>query len=97
MAYRYEFGQAAAKDLFKLTRHNAKLINEIATRHIPEILRDPYDAGEQKRGELKGVWGYNIQLGGTAYRMLYTIAGDVVTFVAIGPHDEAYARGTRRS
>ena len=97
MAHRYEFEQPAAKDLFKLTRHNPRLINEIVTEHIPAILRDPYNAGEQKRGELKGVWGYNLQSGGTAYRMLYTIQGDLVVFLAIGPHDEAYARGKRRS
>jgi mRNA-degrading endonuclease RelE of RelBE toxin-antitoxin system len=31
-----------------------------------------------------------------AYRMVYTVDDDVVTFVAIGPHDEAYARAGRR-
>jgi mRNA-degrading endonuclease RelE of RelBE toxin-antitoxin system len=33
---------------------------------------------------------------GVAYRLIYTVEADVVLIIAIGPHDEAYARATRR-
>ena len=96
MAFRYEFLEAAAKDLFKLTRHDQPLLHSIATVHIPAILRDPFAAGEAKKGDLAHVRAYNVRVKGVAYRLLYAIEGDAVVFVAIGPHDDAYARARRR-
>ncbi|MGH2350156.1 MAG: type II toxin-antitoxin system RelE family toxin [Chloroflexota bacterium] len=96
MAYRYEFIEAAAKDLFKLTRHNQPLLHAIATTHIPAILRDPYASGEPKKGNLAHVRAYDLTVRGTAYRLIYQIEGEVVVFIAIGPHDQAYARAARR-
>jgi mRNA interferase RelE/StbE len=96
MAYRYEFLQAAAKDLLKLTRHDAPLLVAIVTEHLPAILRDPLKAGEPKRGDLAGVSAYNLTHRGVAYRLVYAIEEDVVVVVAIGPHDAAYARAKRR-
>lgn len=96
MAYRYEFLEAAAKDLFKLTRHQHPLLHAIATIHIPAILRDPHGAGEPKKGDLAHVRAYDLTVKSVAYRIVYAIEGDVVVFVAIGPHDVAYARARRR-
>ena len=96
MAYRYEFLPAAARDLFKLTRHNQPLLVEIATTHIPLILRDPPAAGEPKKGDLAHVRAYDLRVRGMAYRLVYSVQGDVVIFVAIGPHDVAYHRARRR-
>jgi mRNA-degrading endonuclease RelE of RelBE toxin-antitoxin system len=96
MAYRYEFREAAAKDLAKLTRHNSRLLVAIVTEHIPVILKDPYAAGEPKKGKLAHMRAYHLKFENVAYRLVYEIGGDVVYFVAIGPHDEAYARAGRR-
>lgn len=96
MAYRYEFLEAASKDLFKLTRHNHSLLHAIASIHIPQILRDPYAAGEPKKGNLAHVRAIDLTVFGTAYRLIYQIEGDVVVIVAIGPHDQAYASAARR-
>ena len=96
MAYRYEFIEAAAKDLFKLTRHNQPLLHAIATEHIPAILRDPFAAGEPKKGDLEHVRAYDLTVKGVAYRLIYQVEGDVVVFIAIGPHDAAYDRARRR-
>ena len=96
MAYRYEFLDAAAKDLFKLARHDTPLLHQIATIHIPAILRDPYRAGDPKTGDLAHVRAYNLKVKNVAYRLVYEIAGDVVRFIAIGPHDLACERARRR-
>ncbi len=96
MAHRYEFFEAAAKDLGKLTRHNSPLLLAIVTLHIPEILKDPHKAGEPKKGKLAGLRAYNLKVDNVAYRLVFQIDGDVVRFVAVGPHDEAYRRGGRR-
>lgn len=97
MAHRYEFDEAAAKDLFKLTRRNQPLLHAIATVHIPAILRDPLKAGEPKKGKLAGLRAYNLKVDNVACRMVYEVMGEVVRFVPIGPHDEAYARSERRN
>jgi len=96
VAFRYEFLEAAAKDLFKLTGHNQPLLHAIATVHIPAILRDPFAASEAKKGDLAHVRAYNLRVKGVAYRLVYSIEGETVVFLAIGPHDEAYARARRR-
>ena len=96
MAYRYEFLEAAARDLHKLTRHNHPLLHAIVTTHIPAILRDPYRAGEPKRGDLAHVHAYDLDVKGVAYRLICEVEEDVVRFVAIGPHDAAYAKARRR-
>lgn len=96
MAHRYEFMEAAARDLFKLTRHNQPLLHEIVATHIPVILQDPFKAGEPKKGDLAHVRAYNLKVKGVAYRLIYEIEGAVVRFIAIGPHDTAYERARRR-
>lgn len=96
MAHRYEFLEAAAKDLFKLTRHNQPLLHELVACHIPIILGDPHKVGEPKKGDLAQVLAYNFKFRGVAYRFLYLVEGEVVRFVAIGPHDVAYRRARRR-
>ncbi|MGH2516617.1 MAG: type II toxin-antitoxin system RelE/ParE family toxin [Ktedonobacterales bacterium] len=96
MAFRYEFQEAAAKDLFKLTQRDHPLLHAIATTHIPAILKDPYALGEPKKGKLAAVRAYDLKVKNVAYRLNYAIEGDVVRFIAIGPHDEAYARAERR-
>lgn len=96
MAYRYEFLEAAARDLFKLTRHNQPLLHAIVTRHIPAILRDPHAAGEPKKGDLAHVRAYDLTVKGVAYRLIYQVEGEAVAFIAIGPHDAAYQSARRR-
>ncbi|MGI8550243.1 MAG: type II toxin-antitoxin system RelE family toxin [Dehalococcoidia bacterium] len=97
MAYRYEFIPSAAKDLLKLTRRNQPLLHALVTVHIPAILRDPYAAGEPKKGSLAGVRAFDLRQGNVAYRLVYKVETDLVIFIAIGPHDAAYARASRRT
>ncbi len=95
MAYRYDFTQACAKDLVKLSR-NRDLLVSIITEHVPAILASPYEAGEKKKGDLADVRARAIRIKGVAYRLIYKIEDDVILFVALGPHDAAYARAGRR-
>ena len=97
MAYRYEIIPSAAKDLLKLTRRNHPMLLALVTAHIPTILEDPYKAGEAKKGDLAGLRAYNFRMSNVAYRLVYQIEGDVVVFIAIGPHDAAYERAGRRT
>ena len=96
MAFRYEVDPACGRDLRQLTKRNQPLLLDITVEHIPAILRDPHGAGEQKRGPLSRVRAYNVMRGRVAYRLIYQIEDDVVVFIAVGPHDAAYASATRR-
>ena len=96
MAHRYEFRPPAAKDLFKLTRHDQPLLHALVTEHIPTILRDPYAAGEPKKGDLAGMRAYDLTVKTVAYRLVVRGENDCVLFIAIGSHDAAYARAARR-
>lgn len=64
--------------------------------HIPAILQDPYEAGDLRKGDLAHVRAYDLKVKGIAYRLIYEIEGEMVRFIAIGPHDAAYERSRRR-
>ena len=96
MAFRYEIIPSCAKDLLKLTRRNHPLLLALVTTHIPTILQDPYKAGDPKKGDLAGLRAYDLKAQNVAYRLVYRVEGDIVSFVAIGPHDTAYERAGRR-
>ncbi len=95
--YRYVFTEPAGKDLYAF-RRNARLLIRLLREIIPTVLADPRKAGEPKRGDLAGVFAHGVSDQGTAYRLIYTIDDDrrLVTFIAFGPHDPAYARAKRR-
>ena len=52
--------------------------------------------GEPEKGDLRHVRAYDLALKGVAHRLIYEVEGEVVRFIAIGPHDVAYARARRR-
>lgn len=97
MAYRYEFDEAAARDLRQLTKRNQPLLVALVTRHIPAILKNPHRAGE-KKGDLVHIRAYNLKVDNIAYRMAYTVGDDagVVVFIAVGTPDVAYSGAARR-
>jgi len=72
------------------------LLHQIATIHIPAILRDPCRAGDPKTGDLSHVRAYDLKVKNVAYWLIYRIEDDVVRFIAIGPHNAAYDRARRR-
>jgi mRNA-degrading endonuclease RelE of RelBE toxin-antitoxin system len=98
MAYRYIFTPACIRDVEDLAqRRQHRLIIAMLVNHIPTILADPHGAGEPKRGALRGYFGFTLSRGaGAAYRLVYTIEGEVVIFRALGEHDAAYRDAERR-
>ena len=96
MAYRYAFAPACARDLGNLTRRDHRLLMRVVVDVIPAILRNPQGAGEKKSGDLKECYGYSLTTSGAAYRLVYTLEGEVVIFLSVGPHDAAYRDAARR-
>ena len=70
----------------------------LTTKIIPAVLPDPRRAGDPKHGDLAGVYAVAFSEGGTAYRLVYTVddTRHLVEFIALGPHDAAYASAKLR-
>lgn len=96
--YGYAFTKSASRDLYAF-RRDARLLIRLLTEVVPNVLPEPRKAGEPKHGDLSGVFAYAFTDNGVAYRLGYTIDDSrrLVTFIAFGPHDIAYARAKRRT
>lgn len=94
MRYSVRLSIAAKKDL---TSFSSNVLDELANKHFPEISRAPRKVGKPKKGILSGVLGYNWGPKG-GYRILYEIYENekVVLIIAIGAHDQAYRKASRR-
>lgn len=59
-----------------------------------EVQLDPYAAGELKKGDLAGIYGYDIKHNGTSYEVAYTIEedneGNFVLIVLAGSREQFY-------
>jgi mRNA interferase RelE/StbE len=59
-----------------------------------EIQLDPYNVGESKKGDLAGVYGYDIYHNGTNYEIAYSIQvdeeGNLVLVILAGTREQFY-------
>ncbi len=86
--------RAAAKDLQRLP---PKLIEHLQNKCLPALSTNPRGVGNPKHGTLAGLYSYNFGPRG-GYRLVYeVIDGErLVLVIALGPHDQAYRRASRR-
>lgn len=59
-----------------------------------EIQRDPFETGEQKTGDLSGIYGYDIYHNGTNYEIAYSVQedeeGNLVLVILAGTREQFY-------
>ncbi len=59
-----------------------------------EIQLDPYAVGEQKKGDLAGIYGYDIYHNGTNYEIAYSIRededGNLILVILAGTREQFY-------
>jgi len=96
MAYRYVFTPQCKDDLDDLTRRQHPLLMRIVVEVIPRILQDPHAVSERKSGKLKDCYGFVLSAAGAGLRLVYTIRGDTVAFIAVGRHDLVYKVAAQR-
>jgi mRNA-degrading endonuclease RelE of RelBE toxin-antitoxin system len=58
-------------------------------REIKKIAEDP-DIGEEKKGDLRGVFVHKFKLKTTQYLLSYRMVGGDLELVMIGPHENYY-------
>ena len=58
-------------------------------KQIRKILKDP-TMGQEKRGDLKGVFVHKFKIHATQYLLSYRLVGDNLALIMIGPHENYY-------
>ena len=56
---------------------------------VRKIIENP-SIGDEKRGDLKGVFVYKFKLGSTLYLLAYRFSNEVLELVMFGPHENYY-------
>ena len=58
-------------------------------RQIRKILKEP-TMGQEKRGDLKGVFVHKFKIHATQFLLSYRFVGDDLELIMIGPHENYY-------
>lgn len=91
--YRLKFSQPAKKYLKKLRKKDKHLLAKM-NKAINDISSQPYDAGDMKKGDLSGVYGYDIYHNGTNYELAYKIVaddnGNLILIILAGSRENFY-------
>jgi len=74
----------------KRVRRFGKQEKKILDRQVRKIARDP-DTGQEKRGELRGVFVHKFRIHATQYLLAYRLKDDdALELIMIGPHENYY-------
>lgn len=74
----------------KRVRHFKQQEKQLLDQQIRRLVADP-SIGQEKRGELRGVFVYKFKIHATQYLLSYRIAdADTLELIMIGPHENYY-------
>ena len=74
----------------KRVRRFRKQEKVVLDQQVKEIARDP-SIGQEKRGELRGVFVHKFKIYATLYLLSYRMAdSDTLELITIGPHENYY-------
>ena len=74
----------------KRVRRFQKQEKKVLDQQVKEIARDP-SIGQEKRGELRGVFVHKFKIHATLYLLSYRMAdSDTLELIMIGPHENYY-------
>ncbi len=69
----------------KLSKHE----KEVLDNEIKKIMEKPF-AGEEKKGDLRGVYIHKFKIKTIQYLLSYRIINDGLELIMIGPHENYY-------
>lgn len=78
----------------KKVKKMSKTEKDILDREIHKIVEDPY-IGEEKKGDLRGVFVYKFKIKTMQYLLAYRKVGRNLELIMLGPH-ENYYRGLKQ-
>ena len=73
------------KKIKKFSQKEKKRLDE----EIKKIVKDPA-VGEEKKGDLSGVFVYKFKIYTLQYLLSYRLTGDRLELIMIGPHENYY-------
>ena len=74
----------------KRVRHFRKQEKTILDQQVRKIVENPA-IGQEKRGELRGVFVHKFKIHATQYLLSYRMANaDILELIMIGPHENYY-------
>jgi mRNA interferase RelE/StbE len=73
----------------KKVKKMSKSEKDVLDQEVKRIAEDP-SVGEEKKGELRGVFVHKFKLKATQYLLAYRRVGDDLELVMIGPHENYY-------
>ena len=73
----------------KKVRRFSKPEKKILDTQIRKIVKDP-TLGEEKKGDLRGVFVYKFKIQATQYLLSYRVIGENLELIMIGPHENYY-------
>ena len=62
---------------------------EVLDREIRNISKDP-SIGEEKRGDLRGIFVHKFRIKAAEYLLAYRIVGEDLELIMMGPHEDYY-------
>lgn len=73
----------------KKTKRFTKQEKNILDDQVRKIAADPR-SGQEKKGDLRGVFVHKFKIKTVQYLLAYRLAGDVLELIMIGPHENYY-------
>ena len=73
----------------KKVRRFRKQEKRVLDQHIRKILKAP-KIGQEKKGELRGVFVHKFKIHATQYLLSYRFKADTLELIMIGPHENYY-------
>ena len=73
----------------KKVRRFRKQEKQILDNQIRKIVKDP-EIGQEKKGDLKGVFVHKFKIHTTQYLLSYRFVADNLELIMIGPHENYY-------
>jgi len=74
-----------ARKVKKLSKQNKYFLDE----EIRNLMEKPL-SGDEKKGDLKGVFVYKFLMGTTKYLLAYRFSDDLLELIMLGPHENYY-------
>jgi len=73
----------------KKTKRLTKKQKNILDKQIRKILDTPI-IGQEKKGDLRGIYVHKFKIETTQYLLSYRFVGDALELIMIGPHENYY-------
>ncbi len=78
-----------SKSFEKKVKKMSKAEKDALDQEVKRIAEDP-TVGEEKKGDLRGIFVHKFKLKATQYLLAYRKIGDDLELVMIGPHENYY-------